>query len=242
MAAITNNDGDAATLHCIFDPLCGWCYAAAPLVEAARTVPGLRVELHAGGMMTGANRRPITPQWRDYVIPHDKRIAELTGQPFGEAYFEGLLRDTGAVMDSEPPITAILAAESLRAGGGLDMAHRVQQAHYVEGRRIAEAGVLAELAVELGFDTDAFATAFQQHTGDATAQHIAASRDLLQRAGGQGFPTFVLAQADGSAGRIDIGPWLGRADDWKAQLATFVAPAPSAAAAPEACGPDGCAI
>lgn len=241
MAAVTNNNGDSVTLHCIFDPLCGWCYAAAPLVEAARTVPGLRVELHAGGMMTGANRRPITPQWRDYVIPHDKRIAELTGQPFGEAYFEGLLRDTGAVMDSEPPITAILAAESLRAGGGLDMAHRVQQAHYVEGRRIAEAGVLAELAVELGFDAEAFAAAFAQHTGDATARHIAASRDLLQRAGGQGFPTFVLAQADGSAGRIDIGPWLGRADDWKAQLATFVAPAPSATAS-EACGPDGCAI
>ncbi|WP_447779988.1 DsbA family protein [Variovorax boronicumulans] len=242
MNANSNNNGDAATLHYIFDPLCGWCYAAAPLVEAARTVPGLRVEFHGGGMMTGANRRPITPQWRDYVIPHDKRIAELTGQPFGEAYFEGLLRDGGAVMDSAPPITAILAAESLRAGGGLDMAHRVQQAHYVEGQRIAEAGVLATLAVELGFDAEAFAKAFAQHTGDATAQHIAASRDLLQRAGGQGFPTFVLAQADGSTGRIDIGPWLGRADDWKAQLATFVAPAPSAAAAPEACGPDGCTI
>lgn len=242
MNANSNNHGDTATLHYIFDPLCGWCYAAAPLVEAARTVPGLRVEFHGGGMMTGANRRPITPQWRDYVIPHDKRIAELTGQPFGEAYFEGLLRDSGAVMDSAPPITAILAAESLRAGGGLDMAHRVQQAHYVEGQRIAEAGVLAALTVELGFDAEAFATAFAQHTGDATAQHIAASRDLLQRAGGQGFPTFVLAQADGSMGRIDIGPWLGRADDWKAQLATFVAPAPSAATASEACGPDGCAI
>ena len=235
------NNGGTATLHYIFDPLCGWCYAAAPLVEAARAVPGLRVEFHGGGMMTGANRRHITPQWRDYVIPHDKRIAELTGQPFGEAYFEGLLRDSGAVMDSAPPITAILAAESLRAGGGLDMAHRVQQAHYVEGQRIAEAGVLATLAVELGFDAEAFATAFAQHTGDATAQHIAASRDLLQRAGGQGFPTFVLAQADGSTGRIDIGSWLGRVDDWKAQLATFVAPAPSATAS-EACGSDGCAI
>ncbi|MEG1327174.1 MAG: DsbA family protein, partial [Janthinobacterium sp.] len=27
------------TLHYIFDPLCGWCYGAAPLVEAARAVP-----------------------------------------------------------------------------------------------------------------------------------------------------------------------------------------------------------
>jgi putative protein-disulfide isomerase len=218
------NSSDTATLHYIFDPMCGWCYAAAPLVDAARSVPGLKVEFHGGGMMTGANRRAISPQWREYVMPHDRRIAELTGQPFGEAYFEGLLRDTGAVMDSEPPTTAILAAEALRAGGGLDMIHRLQRAHYVEGRRIADAQVLAALAVELGFDAGAFASAFARLSGEATSQHIAASRELLQRAGGQGFPTFVLTQADGPASRIDIGPWLGRAEDWKAQLTAFVAP------------------
>ncbi|MEZ2292701.1 DsbA family protein [Variovorax sp. RCC_210] len=212
---------EGATLHYIFDPLCGWCYAAAPLVAAARGVPGLKVALHGGGMMTGANRRPITPQWREYVMPHDRRITEMTGQPFGERYFEGLLRDTGAVMDSEPPTTAVLAAESLRAGGGLDMVHRLQQAHYVEGRRIADADVLAEMAVDIGFDAAAFKAAFAQLSGEATAQHIAESRQLLQRAGGQGFPTFVLVQPDGRASRIDAGPWLGRADDWKAKLAAL---------------------
>ncbi|MDO7862492.1 DsbA family protein, partial [Morganella morganii] len=117
------------TLHYIFDPLCGWCYGAAPLVKAAQSLPGLKIVPHAGGMMTGNNRRQITDEWRNYVIPHDKRIAEMTGQPFGEAYFNGLLRDTTAVMDSEPPITAILAAEKL-SGRGLDMLHRIQQAHY----------------------------------------------------------------------------------------------------------------
>ncbi|KQW55343.1 DsbA family protein [Variovorax sp. Root411] len=219
MAAVN----DTATLHYIFDPLCGWCYAAAPLVDAARSVPGLQVAFHGGGMMTGANRRAITPQWREYVMPHDRRIAEMTGQPFGEGYFEGLLRDTGAVMDSEPPITAILAAESLRTGGGLDMVHRLQRAHYVEGGRIADAQVLKAVAAELGFDAEAFASAFERLAGEATAQHIAESRQLLQRVGGQGFPTFLLTRADGSASRIDIGPWLGRAEDWKAHLAELVA-------------------
>lgn len=243
MAAV--NDNNSTTLHYIFDPMCGWCYAAAPLVDAARSVPGLSVEFHGGGMMTGANRRPITAQWREYVMPHDRRIAELTGQPFGEGYFEGLLRDTGAVMDSEPPTTAVLAAEALRTGGGLDMIHRLQRAHYVEGRRIADVGVLASVAVELGFDAEAFAEASARLSGEATAQHIAASRQLLQRAGGQGFPTFVLVQADGTASRIEIGPWLGRPDEWKAQLATLAAPSGTAAntgADQASCGPDSCAI
>jgi hypothetical protein len=68
-----------------------------------------------------------------------------------------------------------------------------------------------QLAVELGCDAGAFALAFARLSGEATSQHIAASRELLQRAGGQGFPTFVLTQADGPASRVDIGPWLGRA-------------------------------
>jgi putative protein-disulfide isomerase len=222
MAAMNEGANEGATLHYIFDPLCGWCYAAAPLVDAARSVPGLKVEFHGGGMMTGANRRAITPQWREYVMPHDRRIAELTGQPFGEGYFEGLLRDTGATMDSEPPTTAILAAESLRAGGGLDMIHRLQRAHYVEGRRIADEQVLKAIAAELGFDAEAFASAFERLSGESTARHFAESRQFLQRAGGQGFPTFVLTQPDGRASRIDIGPWLGRAEDWKARLAELV--------------------
>ena len=149
-------------------------------------------------------------------------------------------------MDSEPPTTAILAAESLRPGGGLDMIHALQRAHYVDGRRIADMEVLKAIAAELGFDARAFASAFERQSGEATSRHIAESRQFLQRAGGQGFPTFVLVQPDGSAGRVDIGPWLGRADEWKAQLASVAgaskpAPAATDASAP-ACGPDGCAI
>ena len=124
----------ATTLHYIYDPLCGWCYGAKPLIDAAREI--VPVVAHSGGMMAGSHRRPVSAQLRDYVMPHDKRIAEYTGQAFGDAYFEGLLRDTRAVFDSAPPTTAILAAEQL-AGRGLELLGRLQTAHYVEGRRIA---------------------------------------------------------------------------------------------------------
>ena len=134
--------------------------------------------------MTGNNRRQITDEWRNYVIPHDKRIAEMTGQPFGEAYFNGLLRDTTAVMDSEPPITAIPAAEKL-AGRGLDMLHRIQQAHYQEGRRIADTPVLEALAKELGLPSAAFIAEMRFSSGAPTAQHIAESRALLAKVQGR---------------------------------------------------------
>ncbi|CAN7422427.1 DsbA family protein [Pseudoduganella sp. LjRoot289] len=205
------------TLHYIFDPLCGWCYAAAPLISAARNVPGLRMAFHAGGMMTGANRRTVTPQWRDYVMPHDERIAQLTGQPFGAAYFDGLLRDTSAVMDSAPPSTAILAAEEL-AGRGLDMLHRIQSAHYAEGRRIADMPVLAELAQELGLDAAGYTAAYARLAGPATDRHFTDSRQWLERCNGQGFPTIALERGDGTLERIDLNRWLGRVDEWSGHL------------------------
>lgn len=208
-----------ATLHYIFDPLCGWCHGAAPLVDAARTVPGLRVIFHAGGMLTGTSRRAVTPQWRDYVRPHDQRISALTGQPFGSAYTDGLLGDTTAMLDSEPPTTAILAAEAL-AGRGLDLLRRLQQAHYVEGRRIADVDVLQAMAVDIGLDGAAFDAEYRCQAGPATQAHIADSRAWLARVGGQGFPTFALEQTDGRITLLDIGRHPGQPQAWRNALVT----------------------
>lgn len=196
-------------LHYIYDPLCGWCYGAAPLIKAARSVPGLRLALHGGGMLSGNNRRSITPDWRAYVLPHDARIAQMTGQPFGDAYRDGLLSDLGAVLDSSPPITAILTAEAIN-GQGADMLQAVQHAHYVDGLRIAELPVLLVLARQLGLDGAAFEASYQALAGEPTTRHIAESRALLAQIGGQGFPTFALDDGAGKLVQIDAGRYLGQ--------------------------------
>jgi len=226
----------AATLHYIYDPLCGWCYGAKPLVQAASQV--LPVSLHGGGMMAGNNRQFVSPNLRDYVMPHDRRIAEYTGQPFGQAYFEGLLRDSTAVFDSAPPTSAVLAAEEL-AGRGLELLGRLQTAHYLEGRRIADADVLLALATELGFEPQAFEAAFARHAGAVADEHFKRSRALLSRVGGQGFPTLVL-EREGRFSLIDIGPYLGKPDAFAQWLRESTVPAAGAPSGP-ACGLAGCA-
>ena len=226
-----------ATLHYIYDPLCGWCYGAKPLVQAAQAV--LPVIAHGGGMMTGANRQTVSPQLRDYVMPHDRRIAEYTGQPFGEAYFEGLLRDHSAVFDSAPPIAAVLAAEHL-AGRGLELLGRLQCAHYVEGRRIADEAVLLELAVSIGLEAESFKREFKDALANETQDHIKKSRALLAQVGGQGFPTLALEQ-DGQYTLVDIGPWLGKPEAFAAWLSQSVITQSSESSPIQACGLDGCA-
>ena len=224
-------------LHYIYDPLCGWCYGAKPLIDMARGI--LPVVAHGGGMMTGTQRQTVSAQLRDYVMPHDQRIAQYTGQPFGEAYFEGLLRDTTAVFDSAPPTTAVLAAEQ-SAGRGLELLGRLQTAHYAEGRRIADRDVLMAVAAEMGLDADGFRQAFDAASGDVTQAHFKASRALLSRVGGQGFPTVVLEQS-GEYQLVDLGPYLGKPEAFAAWLRQRdgVAGEGATVSAP-ACGLGGC--
>ena len=202
-----------ATLHCIYDPFCGWCYGSAPLVQAARRVEGLSIELHGGGMMAGNNRQQMTPQLRDFILQHDQRIAATSGQPFGEGY-RALLNDATVWLDSTPPTMAIVAAG--RFGKGLDMLDRVQRAHFVEGRRITEARVLIELAEELGIPREEFVPVFAAAM-EAPGSHIRESRELLQRVGGSGFPTFAL-EKDGQIQMLANAQYLGKPEAWRQML------------------------
>ncbi|QBP77934.1 DsbA family protein [Herbaspirillum huttiense] len=220
-------------LHYIHDPLCGWCYGAAPLVAAARAV--LPVQAHGGGMLAGRNRRRVDAQLRDYVMPHDQRIAQMTGQAFGEPYFNGLLRDTEAVFDSAPPIAAVLAVQALKGdAAGLDMLAAIQRAHYQQGRRISEVATLTELAHTLGIDAETFASELQRVEQEELANHIEASRELLNYVGGRGFPTFVLQRGD-TLEVLDTGRWLGQPEEWvkflREETAAASSAAPSATAA-----------
>lgn len=230
-------------LHYVYDPLCGWCYGAAPLLDTAQAIDGLAIVLHGGGMMSGANRQSVNDNLRRHVMAHDQRIAQATGQPFGDAYFDGLLRDSGAVFDSTPPTTAILAAQEI-AGLGLAMLHLIQHAHYVLGQRVADAGVLARLAQQLELDSGLFAAACSRLAGAATEQHIAHSRALLARLGGQGFPTLALEHGDGRMVAVELGNWLGRTEAWsdylRQQLPTQTQSGQVRSG--PACGLDGCAI
>ena len=233
---------NTAVLHYIYDPLCGWCYAAAPLIKVARDV--VPVVPHGGGMMSGARRQQVSAQLRDYVMPHDRRIAQMTGQPFGDAYFEGLLRDNTAVFDSVPPTAAMLAAEQL-AGRGLDMLARLQTAHYVEGRRIADRAVLIELAVDLGLGEAAYTAALEEALGAPVQSHIQATRALMERVAAAGFPALLLQTAEGVTTKVDVGAWLGKPDafaQWLRQQVPAASDGAEVGSAGFQCGPDSCAI
>lgn len=182
-------------LHYIYDPLCGWCYAAEPLIEAAAlAAPGnLAIRLHGGGLFEKTSL-PISK--RDYIRQADAHIGRLTGQVFGSAYLDGLLNDPDTVYASTPPIAAVLAAQSVRPDSGLSMLQAIQHGHYRSGVRVVEEAVLADLAAGIGLPREDFLREFASSTTHQAGGHIADTRALMQRVGAQGFPAFLLQSGD----------------------------------------------
>lgn len=177
-------------LHYIHDPLCGWCYAAEALTEAASSQAAGRysLKLHAGGLFP---RMHLPDAKRSHIRVADARIGELTGQIFGEPYLHGLLSDPNTVYDSAMPIRGILAAEAVMPGSALEMLKALQRAHYRSGLRIVESPTIAGVAESVRLDKASFTTAFEKISeGDVTA-HLESTHRLMQEVGARGYPTFV---------------------------------------------------
>lgn len=192
-AAAPGLHGDAPVLHYFHDPLCGWCYAAEPLVQALAEGTDIEIVLHGGGLFSGG---PLPADKRQMIRGADARIGQLTGQRFEAPYLDGLLQDPATVYDSAPPIAAVLAAQSLGDTGlrhpGLAMLRAVQHAHYRAGRPVVRHDVLVQAAQALGFDGSAFAAALAAQEGEPVSAHIAATRERMRRLGAGGFPSFLL--------------------------------------------------
>ncbi len=181
-------------LHYYHDPLCGWCYAAEPLVRAAGAE--MPVVLHGGGLWDPPGRVPDAK--RAQIKVTDRRIHDMTGQLFGAAYLDGLLDDPTTIFHSRPTIAAILAAEQLRTDAGLPMLAAIQRAHYVDGRRVVETSVLVDLAQAIGLDRAPFAAALDAVPVDT---HLQDTRAAMRRHELHGFPSFLL-ERDGIVRRV----------------------------------------
>lgn len=201
-------------LHYIHDPLCGWCYAASPMIEAVANA-GIPIVLHGGGLMEAPTR--VAPDKRAYMRRSDAHIAELTGVTFGPAYLDGLLVDEDTVFWSRPTIGAVLADGSIEQGAELRMLRAIQRAHYVEGRRVVDVAVLAAVAATIGLAENAFSLALESVAVD---EHIAAARKLMQRAGVRGFPGFLLERGANLV-RVEHEPFYGRPSEFVLTLETL---------------------
>jgi putative protein-disulfide isomerase len=192
-------------LHYIHDPLCGWCYAAAPLLAAAATQPDVELHLYGGALWPRPTVLP--PPVREQIRAADQRITTLTGQPFGREYHEGLLMSDELVLESRPVLAAVLAAKAIDPASELRMLEAIQRANYVEARHVVREATLLELATELGLDPARFHTELQRAP---VADHVREARALMARTDTGGYPAAFVEGADGTLVPVPPQHSLGR--------------------------------
>lgn len=202
----------------LFDPLCGWCYGAGPVLEQIARLEGATLVLAPTGLFAGEAARSLDAEFAAYACQNDQRIARLTGQPFTEAYRTRVLGRTGGMFDSAPATLGLVAAGLTDPLRELETLKLLQRARYVDGRDNSSAQVVAEVLEQMGLieasrrvrtPDDALMAAYQAR--------ITAARADMTRFGVNGVPALVVG--DGAGRRLLNGNALfGRFDLLTAQL------------------------
>lgn len=160
-----------------YDPLCGWCYAFRPVMEAVTEAhPDLHVRIACGGLVVGERVGPIADS-RGYLLAGQEQLRQRAGVVFGDAFLNGLLAEGTHISNSEPPCRAVWVAQQIAPDRAYAFAHELPHAHYWRGLPLDEANVLGDLAAEQGIDRDAFIARWQSDEAKRETQAwFAASR------------------------------------------------------------------
>ena len=188
-----------STLTYLFDPLCGWCYGAAPAIERLAQQTDMLVQLSPTGLFAGAGGRSMDAGFAEFAWSHDLRIAEKTGQVFSQAYRSQVLGQHGSRFDSACATLALTAVSLTAPQHELAALKHFQLARYVRGLDITDLPVVTSLLAEIA--CDAAAERLSQADAELTAANharIQHSQQLLRSYAITGVPQLIVTDHAGS--------------------------------------------
>lgn len=203
-------------VHYFFDPMCGWCYGASPLIEVLANHPEFEIIYHPGGMIP---KRAIDSSFRQHIVQSDEQITAMTKVPFGKAYKARVLASDEFVIDSYGPTRAFFVGQEM----GIE-AHKMlaalQIAHYQDGKHLEQLDVLANLAVSLGLDKTTWEEKMAQSESNMLKQ-VKQSHQLMAKMQVSGYPTLIV-EKDGKLQRLAHSYYYGKTLEWKNYLTGFI--------------------
>jgi putative protein-disulfide isomerase len=193
----------------LFDPLCGWCYGAAPALDWIARSGTVTLELAPTGLFAGDGGQPMDAAFAEYVWQNDERIARQTGQPFSEAYRTLIFGSPGVAFDSTAATLGLVAIGLTRPGHEAEGLRALQMARYVGARDTAERTVVADVLAGAGFP-EAAARLVEPDAAlrEANRHRIEAAILMMTQFGVRGVPSLVLAD-DRGARRLPGGILFG---------------------------------
>jgi putative protein-disulfide isomerase len=182
----------------LFDPLCGWCYGAVPVVKRLATLDNVTVELAPSGLFAGEGARLMDAKFATYAWQNDQRVARLSGQQFTDAYRARILEKTGGMFDSAPATLGIVAAGLTEQAREIEAMKTLQNARYIDGRDNCDLAVVSDILEEAGFSEAARRVrARDEALLSAYRQRISAARSEMKSFGVNGVPALIVEDKHG---------------------------------------------
>lgn len=183
-----------ARLYYATDTYCVWCFGFGPAVRAFAAANADRawVDVVPGGLLVGDRVVPVGEKTR--VRETAARVAQLCGVTFGQGFADAV-DDGGIVLDSVVAARALVSLRDLTGlERGLEVAHLLQDAWYVDGLDLHDEAVIRRIAVDLGVDPD---EALRQIADPASEAQALAEFERRKALGIKGYPTLLLETSDG---------------------------------------------
>ncbi|TPK82589.1 DsbA family protein [Mesorhizobium sp. B2-4-17] len=192
----------------LFDPLCGWCYGATPMLDRL-AASGVAIDALPTGLFSGAGARPLDAGFAAHAWTSDQRIKQLSGQPFSQAYLDNVLNARGTLLDSATATLGICAAGFKDSQRRLPALKAIQHARYVDGRDIVTKRGVAEVLEDADM-ADAARLVAAPTEEFLVAHHdlLGCGRALFQRLHAEGTPALAVIR-NGAPRLIDANALYG---------------------------------
>ena len=187
----------------LFDPLCGWCYGASPVLQQLAQHSHIRLELAPTGLFSGAGGRVMDAGFAAYAWSNDQRIQTLTGQRFTEVYHTQVLGKTGSRFDSDAVTLALTAVSLTEPQLELACLTLLQEARYLRGQDTSVLSTVVDVLREHGLTAAAQLLLLQDDETSLNTRkqtRVQQAQRLMHSLGAQGVPALVIRQ--GGAQRL----------------------------------------
>ena len=202
----------------LFDPLCGWCYGAAPAIETLMQQQDISVTALPSGLFSGSGAFPMNAEFAAHAWEADQRIARLTGQEFSQDYRANVLEAGKGRVDSGPATLALSAVYLTAPEREFEALKAIQHARYADGRDNGDAAVIGAVLDELGLDEAAARfRAPDAALRAANDERIEQAQAEMRRFGARGVPT-LIAGTGAAAAVVNSSALYGQTDALLAAL------------------------
>jgi len=173
----------------VMDPHCGWCFGNGENIQALikEFKDEIEFEILVGGMWVGENAPQGGDDLHQFIQEHGPGLEEATGIKLGDGYHK-LTLNPQYLFSSLEPGAAVVLVKQLLPEASFSFAKDLQQALFIDGKRLDQLDTYLPLLEKYGIDANLFASQW------LSEENLASSHAEFNRASSMvnGFPTLLI--------------------------------------------------